>query len=90
MTDEQIEKVKDGVWACLARNCKTCPYHFNGCNDMFADFREYFLSLEKSKTQLREILSALYQRTGEQGFTLYRKDIVEPANDYGIKEEELK
>lgn len=26
---------------------------------------------------------------GEQGFTLYQKDIIELAKDYGIKEEEL-
>lgn len=45
---------------------------------------------QQAKTQLKELLSALYQRTGEQGFTLYRKDIVELAKDYGIKEEELK
>lgn len=42
-----------------------------------------------AETQLKELLSALYQRTGEQGFTLYRKDIVELAKDYGVKEEEL-
>lgn len=43
-----------------------------------------------AKTQLKELLSALYQRTGEKGFTIYRKDIVELAKDYGYKEEELK
>lgn len=44
-----------------------------------------------AETQLKELLSALYQRAGsEQGFTLYSKDIVELAKDYGIKEEELK
>lgn len=44
---------------------------------------------QQAETQLKELLSALYQRTGEQGFMLYRKDIVELANDYGVKEEEL-
>ena len=43
-----------------------------------------------AQTQLKEFLLALYQRTGgEQGFTLYRKDIVEIAKDYGIKERDL-
>lgn len=54
---------------------------------------------ELAEVHLKEILSALYQRTGEEeldglkrhkGFTLYRKDIVELAKDYGIKEGELK
>lgn len=45
---------------------------------------------QQAETQLKELLSALYQRIGEQGFTLYRKDIAELAKDYGIKEEELK
>lgn len=43
-----------------------------------------------AKTQLKELLLALYQRTGEQGFMIYRKDIIELAKDYGIKEEELR
>lgn len=42
-----------------------------------------------AKTQLKELLSALYQRT-EKPFTLERKDIVELAKDYGIREEKLK
>lgn len=42
-----------------------------------------------AEIQLKELLSALYQRT-EKPFTLERKDIVELAKDYGIKEEELK
>lgn len=42
-----------------------------------------------AETQLKELLSAFYQRT-EKPFTLERKDIVELAKDYGIKEEELK
>ncbi len=45
---------------------------------------------QRAETQLKELLSALYQRAGEQGFTIYRKDIIELANDYGVKEEELK
>lgn len=43
------------------------------------------------ETQLKELLSALYNKTdGEKGFTIYRKDIVELAKDYGYKEEDLK
>lgn len=61
---------------------------------MRMELRSYVEQLEADKqlaeTQLKELLSALYQRIGEQGFTLYRKDIVELAKDYGIKEEELK
>lgn len=61
---------------------------------MRMELRSYVGQLEADKqlaeTQLKELLSALYQRIGEQGFTLYRKDIVELANDYGVKEEELK
>lgn len=45
---------------------------------------------QRAETQLKELLSTLYQRTDEQGFTIYRKDIVGIANDYGIKEEELR
>lgn len=45
----------------------------------------------RAETQLKELLSALYQKTdSEQGFTLYRKDIVELAKDYEYKEEDLK
>lgn len=44
-----------------------------------------------AETQLKELLSALYQRAdSKEGFILYRKDIVKLANDYGYKEEELK
>lgn len=42
-----------------------------------------------AETQLKELLSALYQRT-EKPFTLEQKDIVELAKDYGIREGELK
>ncbi len=45
-----------------------------------------------AETQLKEFLSALYQRTDneDKSFTIYRKDIVELAKDYRVKEEELK
>lgn len=44
-----------------------------------------------AETQLKELLSALYQETGKAlPFVLERKDVVELAKDYGIKEEELK
>lgn len=67
-------------------------------NGFTADCSPYYIAGEykkklgqRAETQLRELLSALYRRTDEeQGFTLYRKDIVELAKDYGIKEEELK
>lgn len=54
----------------------------------------YICGLENEKQlaeiQFKELLSALYQKAGEKGFTLYCKDIVELAKDYGIKEKELK
>lgn len=43
-----------------------------------------------AKKQLKELLSALYKETGKAlPFILERKDIIELAKDYGIKEEEL-
>lgn len=41
-----------------------------------------------AETQLKELLSALYKRT-EKPFTLERKDIVELAKDYNLKESDL-
>ena len=105
MTDEQIERAldvcanKEGkyrFWDCE----KKCPYGEHAkslaCITMRnRDTIDYIVRLKSEKqlaeTQLKELLSALYQRTdSEQGFTLYRKDIVELAKDYGIKEEKLK
>lgn len=62
---------------------------------MRMELRSYVGQLEADKqlaeTQLKELLSALYNKTdGEKGFTIYRKDIVELAKDYGYKEEDLK
>ena len=62
---------------------------------MRMELHSYVGQLEADKqlaeTQFIELLSALYQKTDDNGksFTLYRRDIVELANDYGIKEEEL-
>lgn len=91
MTDEQI---KQGLECCTSHNgiyvgvnCLACPYKDKiACKDKL---RKDLLKCLNAETQLKELLSALYQRTGEKGFTIYRKDIVELANDYGIKEEEL-
>ncbi len=96
MTDEQITKGLDQLIRnnrCLladedGNDCNGCPIeNVSICN---ATVVIYLQNLAKSETQLRELLSALYQRTDEKGFMIYRKDIVELANDYGIKEEELK
>lgn len=103
MTDKEIEEALENHKDIVQRDCSVCPYR-NGhrlatysCNStqLAKDALDYInrLKSEKqtAKTQLKELLSALYQRTdSEQGFTLYRKDIVELAKDYGIKEEELK
>lgn len=89
MTDEEIEQAK---FSChTLRTCMSCPL-----SDVCIGCREYLelhdqLGAEKklAETQLKELLSALYQRT-EKPFTLERKDVLELAKDYGIKEEELK
>lgn len=92
MTNEQI---KQGLICCtnhspafMGVNCLACPYKEKiACKDKL---RKDLLKCLNAETQLKELLSALYQRTDEQGFTLYRKDIVGLAKDYEIKEEELK
>lgn len=102
MTDKEIEEALENHKDIAQRDCSVCPYR-NGhrlgdysCNSiqLAKDALGYINRLKQekqtAKTQLKELLSALYQRTGEQGFTIYRKDIVELAKDYGIKEEELK
>lgn len=101
MTNEQI---KQGLECCAklpCSDCENCPYEEIECKqglledslDCINNLEDRILGIKKAYTiqarQLKELLSALYQRTGEQGFTLYRKDIVELAKDYGIKEEEL-
>ncbi len=94
MSDKEIE---EAVAFCSnpKNGCnKECPC-FLYENPSHCDEIDYINRLKSAKqlveTQLKELLSALYQKTdSEQGFTLYRKDIVELAKDYGIKEEELK
>lgn len=101
MKDKQIERALE-YCACMHKNgCVKCPYLYLK-NEQYActielskDTHTYIIRLKSEKqlaeTQLKELLSAMYQRTDdEKGFTLYRRDIVELANDYGIKEEELK
>ena len=98
MTEKiKYEQIEQGLTRCAqgASACISCPYFGKGCTKLPLDALDYINRLNSAKqfaeTQLTELLSALYQRTdSEQGFTLYRKDIVELANDYGIKEEELK
>ncbi len=73
------------------KECVGCKFNRNEHCWVITDFVNGIKKeLQLATSQLKELLSALYQRTGEKGFTLYRKDIVELANDYGIKEEELK
>lgn len=99
MTDEQIEQLERSLrWVAnqipndlgdsneekMLKCIKL--YSANGAETI----KSLKLDKQRAETQLCELLSALYQRTGEKGFTIYRKDIVELANDYGVKEEELK
>lgn len=98
MKDKQIERALE-YCACMHKNgCVKCPYLYLK-NEQYActielskDTHTYIIRLKSEKqlaeTQLKDLLSALYQRT-EKPFTLERKDIVELAKDYGIKEEEL-
>lgn len=99
MTDKRIERALE-YCACMHKNgCTKCAY-LNFKDEQYActielskDTVAYINRLKSEKqlaeTQLKELLSALYQKTGNP-FTLERKDIVELAKDYGIKEEELK
>lgn len=92
--DKEIEKA---LKSCgYNPKCGDCPYYGKDirCGVILPkDALDYInrLKFEKqlAETQLKELLSALYRRT-EKPFTLERKDIVELAKDYGIKEEELK
>ena len=97
MTEKEIE---NSLRCCIENECANCSYYnpkeqySYHCERLKEDILKYITDLKSEKqcaeTQLTELLSAWYQRTdSEQGFTLYRKDIVELANDYGIKEEEL-
>lgn len=70
----QLEESEKGLTATLAA--------------MIPEMDIYEQSKQLAETQLKELLSALYQRT-EKPFTLERKDIVELAKDYGMKESEL-
>lgn len=99
MKDEQIEKAVTQC-SCLTKlGCCVCPYlsmknsEYSCVIAMSKDALNYINRLKSEKqlaeTQLKELLSALYRRT-EKPFTLERKDIIELAKDYGIKEEELK
>lgn len=79
---------------CDNEDCVHCPWKdFPTCLVGESEKELRLLKSEKkfAETQLKELLSALYRTSGGvMGFTLYRKDIVELAEDYGIKEEELK
>lgn len=97
MTERKFDKeIEQGLECCMhgAAACVHCPYFSKGCIKLPLDAFKYINHLksakQQSETQLKEFLSALYQKAGEKGFTLYCKDIVELAKDYGIKEEELK
>lgn len=92
------EKIKKGIDCCYTRNqdCRICPYSKDKfCKEqLLSEISDFINDLEFCKTQvetqLKELLSVLYQRTDEKGFTIYRKDIVGIAKDYGYGEEELK
>lgn len=67
--------------------------YINRLKEQIGQAQSYIDGLENEKQlaeiQLKELLSALYKQT-EKPLTLERKDTVEIAKDYGIKEEELK
>lgn len=96
MTDEQIEI----ALACCKANskCEECPYYDSDIRCGVAlpiDAHAYINRLKSERqlaeTQLKELLSVLYQRTVKENgcFVVFRKDIVELAKDYGIKESNL-
>lgn len=97
MTDERIEKAIDSLIErnnCImdskGHDCDDCPLNnVSACN--FAVIHRVQEILEHSKTQLKELLSALYRQTDnkENLFTIYRDDVLELAKDYGIKESDL-
>lgn len=87
-----MNETETALACCKNKDCVHCPWKdYRVCLVDTNEKAVWLLKAEKqlAETQLKELLSALYQRTGEQGFTIYRKDIVEFAKDYGIKEEEL-
>ncbi len=91
------EQIKRGIECCTSHNaiyaganCSACPYKEKiACKETL---RKDLLNCLTAETQLKELLSALYQRTGneDKAFTIYQNDVVELAKDYGIKEGELK
>ena len=84
------EKIKKGLDCCYTHNqdCRICPYNKDKfCKQqLLSEISDFINDLEfckeRAETQLRELLSALYHRTGEQGFMIYWKDIIELAKDY--------
>lgn len=99
MTDKQIEKALKCCSCGNKQGCNACPEERNK-NEVYSCTihvskvaLDYINRLNSEKhlaeTRLKELLSALYRRT-EKPFTLERKDIIELAKGYGIKEEELK
>lgn len=96
MTEKEIE---NSLRCCIENECANCSYYnpkeqySYHCERLKEDILKYITDLKSEKqcaeTQLKELLSALYKQT-EKPLTLERKDIVELAKDYGIKEEELK
>lgn len=89
---EFIEAQK--ISCCVLGNCKGCPDEKVVCNqqtkiDLTKKVFKLVADKQLAETQLKELLSALYQRT-EKPFTLERRDIIGLAEDYDIKEEELK
>lgn len=88
---EYIDVLK--ISHCILGDCKGCPDERVVCDEktkisLMKKIFKLVADKQLVETQLKELLSALYQRT-DKPFTLERKDIVELAKDYGIKEEEL-
>lgn len=86
-----FERIEDAIRLCEVEACGNCPLFGVGGSVECFNIVGYINHL-KSTTQLKELLSALYQRTVKENgcFVVFRKDIVELAKDYEIKEEELK
>lgn len=99
MVDEEFEIA---LAKCANGECMTiCPISqvagWSKCTTHLARASLAYINHFKSEkqlaeTQLRKLLSALYKLTDNtwEAYELCRDDVVKLANDYGVKEEELK
>lgn len=96
MTDEQIEQLlrqnEKEIFVEFYSPKEELRYEQLKGENILAYISRLKSAKQTAETQLRELLSALYRQTDnkDKSFTLYQSDVVELANDYGIKEEELK